>query len=140
MCLRFLCHTLAIATLYASVATSAAQDPPIKSSASVDYVVGAQDVLTITCYDQAELSGKFVVEADGTFTYPMIGRFKAGGLTLRQVEDTLKQRLRDGGYFRNPQMTATIEQYRSQKVFIVGEVRVPGPYPLSGDMSLVEAL
>jgi polysaccharide export outer membrane protein len=96
--------------------------------------------LTITCYDQADLSGRFVVEVDGTFTYPMIGRFKAGGLTLRQVEETLKQRLRDGGYFRNPQVTATVEQYRSQKVFVVGEVRVPGPYPLSGNMSLVEVL
>ena len=45
-----------------------------------DYVVGPQDVLTITSYDQADLSGKFTLEADGTFTYPLIGRVKAGGL------------------------------------------------------------
>jgi len=38
-----------------------------------DYVVGPQDVLTITSYDQADLSGKFTIEADGTFTYPLIG-------------------------------------------------------------------
>src|SRR5437588_504749 len=79
--------------------------PPAVSS----YVVGPQDILTITSYDQADLSGKFSIEADGTFTYPLIGRFRAGGLTLRQVEDGLKARLRDEGYFRNPQVTVSVE-------------------------------
>ena len=66
-------------------------------------------MLTITSYDQADLSGKFTIEADGTFTFPLIGRFKAGGLTLRQVEDGLKKRLKDEGYFRNPQVTVAVE-------------------------------
>ena len=104
-----------------------------------DYVVGPQDVLTITVWDQADLSGKFAVEADGTFTFPLIGRLKAGGLTLREVEQALKQRLADG-FFRNPQVSVAIEQYRSQRIFIVGEVRQPGTYPLTGDMTLIEAL
>jgi len=105
-----------------------------------DYRVGAQDVLTITSYDQADLSGKFTVEADGTFTFPLIGRVKAGGLTLRALEDSLKTRLKDEGFFRNPQVTVAVETYRSQKIYVIGEVRSPGSYPLSGDMSLVEAI
>ena len=64
-----------------------------RGPAVTDYVVGPQDVLTITSYDQADLSGKFSVEADGTFTYPLIGRIRAGGLTLRVVEVGLKSRL-----------------------------------------------
>jgi polysaccharide export outer membrane protein len=113
----------------------AAQTPPIN-----DYVIGAQDVLTITSYDQADLSGKFTVEADGTFSFPMIGRFRAGGSTLRQVETRLKKQLKDEGFFNNPQITVSVETYRSQKIFIVGEVRAPGSYVLSGDMNLIEAL
>src|SRR5262245_9362952 len=88
-----------------------------------DYRVGPQDVLTVTCYDQADLSGKFTVEADGTFTYPYIGRVKAGGLSLRALEDQLKKQLIKEGYFKNPQITVSVETYRSQKVFVVGEVR-----------------
>jgi polysaccharide export outer membrane protein len=107
---------------------------------AANYVVGAQDVLTINCYDQNDLSGKFTVETDGTFTYPMIGRVKAGGLTLRAVETELKRRLVADGYFRNPQITVSVETYKSQKIFVVGEVRTPGTYPLSGEMNLVEAL
>jgi polysaccharide export outer membrane protein len=106
---------------------------------SIDYVVGPQDVLTITVWNQTDLTGKFAVESDGTFTFPLIGRVKAGGLTLRQVEQALKQRLADG-FFRNPQVSAAIEHYRSQRIFIVGEVRQPGTYPLTGDMTLIEAL
>jgi polysaccharide export outer membrane protein len=108
--------------------------------APTDYVVGPQDVLTITSYDQSDLSGRFTLEADGTFSYPLIGRVKAGGLTLRALEEALKKRLKDEGFFKNPQITVAIEAYKSQKVFIVGEVRSPGMYPLSGHMSLVEVL
>jgi polysaccharide biosynthesis/export protein len=105
-----------------------------------DYRVGPQDVLTITSYDQADLSGKFTVETDGTFTFPLIGRVKAGGLTLRGLEESLKTRLKNEGFFRNPQVTVSVETYKSQKVYVIGEVRMPGSYPLSGDMSLVEAI
>jgi polysaccharide export outer membrane protein len=108
--------------------------------AVTDYVVGPQDVLTITSYDQTDLSGKFALEADGTFTYPLIGRVKAGGKTLRQVEAQVKQQLKDDGYFNKPQITVAVETYKSQKIFVVGEVHNPGPYPLSGDMNLVEAI
>lgn len=104
-----------------------------------NYIVGPQDVLAITLFDQQDLSGKYTVEADGTFTFPLIGRVKAGGLTLRDVEQALRTQLLDG-FFKNPQVSVSVEQYRSQRVFVVGEVRAPGPYPLVGDMTLIEAL
>jgi polysaccharide export outer membrane protein len=105
-----------------------------------DYVVGSQDVLNITSQDDPALSGKFTVEADLTFTFPLLGRVRAGGLTLREVESQLQAKLVEGGFFKEPQIMVSIEQYKSQKVFIVGEVRSPGAYALSGDMRLVEAL
>jgi len=121
-----------------SLSTNAAAQPT--AAAATDYVVGPQDVLTITSYDQADMSGKFTVEADGTFTFPMIGRVKAGGLTLRGLEAAIKTQLKDDGYFRNPQITVAVDTYKSQKVFVVGEVRSPGTYPLSGNINLVEVL
>jgi polysaccharide export outer membrane protein len=123
----------------------AAQIPTVRSAAvpdeaSADYVVGPEDVLSITSYDQIDLSGKFAIEADGTLAYPMIGRVKAGGLTMRQVEAELKRRLKSEGFFRDPQLTVAVDQYKSQKIFVVGEVRNPGAYPLSGNVTLIEAL
>src|SRR6266566_3649518 len=130
---------VALASALLVAVSLAAQDSQTLPGAPVtDYVVGPQDVLMITSYDQADLSGKFAVEADGTFTYPLIGRVKAGGLTLRALEGAIRKQLKDDGYFRNPQITVAVETYKSQRVFIVGEVRAPGTYPLSGNTNLVE--
>jgi polysaccharide export outer membrane protein len=137
---RCLIPILSAALLLSLSALSAAQHAPSVPLAATDYIVGPQDVLTITCYNQADLSGKFTVDADGTFNYALIGRVKAGGLTLRSVEAQVKDQLRAGGFFKNPQITVAVEQYRSQRIFVVGEVRSPGAYVLSGDMTLVEAL
>ena len=123
---------LASAVLLAFASVSSGQS-------AADYVIGPQDVLTIQVFDQQDLGGKYTVEADGTFSFPLIGRIKAGGLTLRAFETALKAKLADG-YFKNPQVTVAVEQYRSQRVFVMGEVRQPGPVPLTGGMTLIEAL
>lgn len=104
-----------------------------------NYVIGPQDVLLISIFDQPDLGGKYTVEADGTFSFPLIGRVTAAGRTLREFEQELKKQLADG-FFRNPQVSVAVEQYRSQRVFVVGEVRQPGPVPLTGGMTLIEAL
>jgi polysaccharide biosynthesis/export protein len=111
----------------------------LTAQSGADYVIGAQDVLLIQVFDQQDLGGKYTVEADGTFSFPLVGRVKAGGLTLRGFEGELKRVLSDG-YFRNPQVTVAVEQYRSQRVFVMGEVRQPGPVSLTGGMTLIEAL
>jgi polysaccharide export outer membrane protein len=113
--------------------------PVATAQSAGEYVIGPQDVLAIQVFDQADLGGKYTVETDGTFTFPLIGRITAAGLTLRKFESELKKKLADG-FFTNPQVTVAIEQYRSQRVFVMGEVRVPGPVPLTGGMTLIEAL
>lgn len=106
---------------------------------NTDYVVGPQDVLTVTVFGEAELSGKYTVEQDGTFTFPQLGRVKAGGVTLRALEQELKTKLADG-YLKSPQVAVSIENYRSQRILVMGEVRSPGEYQLNGEMTLLSAL
>lgn len=132
---RILALVLVTSTVVSAQQLPAVPPPPAQQAAS--YVVGPQDVLIITFYDQPELTGTFTVETDGTFTYPLIGR--VGGITLRDVEALLRKELVGRG-FRDPQITVSVEQYRSQKVYVVGEVGTPGACPMSGDMRLVEAL
>jgi polysaccharide biosynthesis/export protein len=111
----------------------------LSAQSATDYVIGPQDVLTIQVFDQADLGGKYTVETDGTFSFPLVGRVHAGGMTLRGFETELKKKLSDG-YFKNPQVTVGVETYRSQRVFVMGEVRSPGPVSLTGGMTLIEAL
>ncbi len=104
-----------------------------------DYTAGPQDVLEITVFGEGEISGKFPIESDGTFNFPLIGRVRGGGQTLRAIERELHDRLADG-YLQNPQISVGIGQFRSQRIFIVGEVGRPGTYPLTAKMTLIEAL
>lgn len=129
----------AVALIASLLLASVVQSQVASDQTTGNYVIGSQDVLSITVWDQPDLSGKFTVEADGSFTFPLIGRVAAGGLTLRDLEGQLRKRLADG-YFKNPQVSVAVEQYRSQRIFVIGEVRSPGTYPLTGNMTLIEAM
>jgi polysaccharide export outer membrane protein len=122
---------LLLAALLQAV-TPTASDPRL-------YVVGPNDILAVTVYNQAQLTGKFAVEADGTFAFPLLGRVMAGGLSVRAVEDKVREGLA-AGFLANPQVSVTIDQYRSQQIFVMGEVRQPGSLPFTGSMTLIEAL
>ena len=104
-----------------------------------DYIVGPNDVLSVNVFDRPELTGKFLVQADGTITYPLLERVKVGGLTMQQVENTLRDQL-GKRYLRNPQVGVTVEQYRSQQIFVMGEVRSPGTLEFTGSMTFIAAL
>lgn len=104
-----------------------------------DYIVGPLDVLTINVWKHADLSGTFRVGAEGSLTFPLLGAVKVGGLSRRDIEQELQRRLADG-FVRDPQVTVGVEEFHSQRVFITGEIREPGAIPLSGPMTLLEAL
>jgi polysaccharide export outer membrane protein len=86
-----------------------------------------------------DMSGKFTIEPYGTITFQLVDKLHAQGKTTRDVEAELKKRLKDG-IFNDPQITVVVEAYVSQRVFIMGEVRTSGSYPMRGDTTLLEAL
>ena len=120
-----------------ALAIAAVQESSIGERAN--YVVGPGDVLAVHVFYEPQLSGNFRVENDGHFGYPFLGRVNAGGKTVAGVATLLKERLSEG-YLRNPQVTVDVEQFRSQSVFVMGEVRTPGKYILSGSITLLDAL
>jgi polysaccharide export outer membrane protein len=67
-----------------------------RAQSAADYVIGPQDVLTIQVFDQADLGGKYTVETDGTFSFPLIGRVQAAGMTLRAFEASSARSWRTG--------------------------------------------
>jgi polysaccharide biosynthesis/export protein len=119
-----------LAVLLASTAAAWAQQA---------YRVGQHDVVKVTVWGQPELSGNFTVDAAGGISLPLIGAVKATGRTVAELEADIRSRYADG-YVRNPQVTIDVAEYKSQRVFVVGEVRSPGAVPLSGSLSLIEAL
>jgi polysaccharide export outer membrane protein len=111
----------------------------VHAASQREYQVGIKDILSVAVWGRPELSGKFDVDAEGTVQLPLIERVKVAGLTLRGVEEAIRDRL-TAGYLRNPQVSVTVEQYRSQRVMVQGAVAQPGAYPLTGETTLLEVL
>jgi len=118
---------------------TALQTAPAAATEPSTYIVGASDVLAITVFNQPQLSGKFAVETDGTLAFPLVGRVPVGGLSIRAVEDEIRRRL-SAGYLTDPRVSVTVEQYHSQQIFVMGEVKQPGSLQFTGAMTLIEAL
>ena len=114
------------------------QAPAVNNNAN-GYVIGSQDQLKITVFDEPDLSTNYRVDTDGMITFPLIGRVPASGMTLNEFQDRLIARLA-AGYIRNPQVRVEVDQYKSQNIFVIGEVRSPGKIVMTGTMSLIEAL
>ena len=104
-----------------------------------NYVLGPNDQFLIRAPRVEEINERpFRIDAEGFINLPLIGRVRAGGLTVQQLEAELVKRLRE--YIVDPQVIITMSQFRSEPVFFVGQFRAPGIYPLQGRRTLVEML
>ena len=118
---------------------AAAATPAPPAQVEADYVVGPQDVLNVRIYGEEKMSGRIRIDNDGSFPFEYLGRIEAEGMTPAQIEAYLTKALGDG-YLRNPQVSVEVVEYRSQSVFVTGEVRAPNKYSLPGNSTLMDVL
>jgi polysaccharide export outer membrane protein len=104
-----------------------------------DYEIGPGDVVHIEVRGQTDLTGDFRVDAEGSISFPILGKIKAAAHTPLELERKLTTLLADG-YLRRPVVTVSVAQYGSQRVYVTGEVQKAGPYGLRADRSLLALL
>ena len=101
------------------------------------YTMDSGDRLRVVVFRHEDLSGEFEVDGTGTFSMPLIGNVDAVGLTARQLEERIAERLRDG-YLVDPQVSIEVLNYRP--FFILGEVNQAGQYPYASGMTVLNAV
>ena len=104
-----------------------------------DYIVGEEDILKINVYDNPDLTTTARVSGDGMIKVPLIGDVKVAGLSTAQISLKISLLLADG-YVLDPHVSVFIEEYRSKKTTILGQVDKPGIYTLSGNTTFLELL
>jgi polysaccharide export outer membrane protein len=129
-----------------SITSQAGQQPPTPSPVTTpdqqlrpDYILGPNDQILLRAFEVDEINEKpFRVESDGSITLPLVGIVKASGLTVQQLENDLTTRFKT--FVKDPHITISLIQFRSEIVFFVGAFQKPGIYALEGQRTLVEML
>jgi polysaccharide export outer membrane protein len=103
-----------------------------------DYVIGVEDVLVINVWHEPEMSRTVSVRPDGKISLPLIGEFDASGLSPKGLQAKLAKQLES--LIKNPDVTVIVQEIRSQKFNILGEVSRPGSYPLNKPMTVLDAI
>ena len=104
-----------------------------------DYQVGPEDQLVIAIYGQEKLSRELRVNGQGEIAMPLVGVVKVGGLTTQEIERRLEEAY-GANYLVDPQVTATVKEFRHQRVSVTGAVPKPGSYEIIGPRTLLEVL
>lgn len=108
---------------------------------STGAVIAPRDKLSVTTVGEPIFSvQQATVDADGTFDFGHLGRIKAGGLTVRQLEEDIKTRLVTGGFLSHPEVTIELIQSATKHVMVNGRVRNPTTVNFAGKMTVMEAL
>jgi polysaccharide biosynthesis/export protein len=117
---------------------SQSSQPPLETLRP-NYILQPNDQIFVHVLEADEINDKlFRVDDDGFINFPTIGRIKAAGLLVEQLEAEMVKRLRE--YIKNPVVSISVTQFRNEPVFFVGLFKSPGIYPLQGGRTLLEML
>jgi len=119
---------------FAMIALALSLSYAIACAEGEEYKIETGDVLTITVYEQPDLTTKARVGPKGDITFPLLGNVDLTGLTVSEAEEKITALLKED-YLVNPQANVFIEEYHPKKVFVMGFVNNPGEYELFRDRS-----
>jgi polysaccharide export outer membrane protein len=111
---------------------------PVRQAGEGEYKIGPQDVVRIDVWKEPDISRTIPVRPDGKISLPLLSDVQAAGLTALQLADSI----RDGykKFINSPQVTVTVTEINSRRVYVSGEVGHPGALPLLPNMTALQAL
>jgi polysaccharide biosynthesis/export protein len=107
-------------------------------SEPAEYILQPGDVVTITVVEHPEFSGKNKIRPDGRINYPVIGEIDVASLTCAQLVQIMQGKL--SSYVNNPVVSISIDEYYSNKIYIIGAVRSPGQFQIYEPIDVVKAI
>ena len=115
----------------ATVSAAAPMLPP-------DYVIGADDVLSVVYWREKDMSAEVTVRPDGKVALPLLNDVAAAGLTPDEFRDRVIEAAKR--FVESPNPTVMVKEVKSRKVFITGQVEKPGSYQLNNPMTVLQLI
>jgi polysaccharide export outer membrane protein len=128
------------AAAFASAQESAKKaDPPAPAAGASDtYKIGPQDMLRIDVWKEPDISRSIPVRPDGKISLPLLNDVQAAGLTSMELAGVIRDGLTK--YITSPQVTVTVTEINSRRVYCTGEVLKPGALSLLPNMTALQAI
>ncbi len=123
-----------------SYSSTDADKKPLPQGPALDseYRLGPGDKLRIEVYKDAQLSQSVQIRPDGKITLPLVGDVEASGRTPIELRDTIAKSLKE--YITTPTVTVIVVEALASQVYVMGEVSHPGPMPIHGPTTVLQAL
>jgi polysaccharide biosynthesis/export protein len=103
-----------------------------------EYILQPGDVISISVVEHPEFSGRHKIRPDGRINYPVIGEIDVASLTCAQLVKIMQGKL--SSYVNNPVVAVSIEDYYSNKIYIIGDVRAAGQYQIYEPIDIIKAI
>jgi polysaccharide biosynthesis/export protein len=118
-------------------------DPPVASGRAgtplgAGYELQPGDVLTVSVWKDADLTGDVLIRPDGGITLPLVGDIEAAGHTVEQIRAEINRRL--GKFVPDPVVTVTVKEALGDLIFVIGKVNRPGQFPIERRIDVMQAL
>jgi polysaccharide biosynthesis/export protein len=110
----------------------------VKKPHDASFVIGNDDLLSINVWKEPDISRSIPVRSDGRISLPLVGELQATGRTPLQLEEDITAKLRS--YIAQPEVTVMVQEIKSQKFNILGQVIKPGSYPLDTATTVLDAI
>lgn len=124
-------------TTFNDHATAAAAAVKVQTPAN-EYVIGPDDVLSVNVWKEPEISRTLPVRPDGNISLPLVGDLVASGRTPAELQNEIRQQLVT--YLSDPEVAVVVQEAKSHKFNIVGEVEKPGSYVMTSPMTVLDAI
>jgi polysaccharide export outer membrane protein len=105
---------------------------------SNSYLIGPGDFLSVDLWNEPALSKQVTVRLDGNISMPLVGDLQAAGFTCTELRDQLTEKYK--GYVEVAEVSVTLVQSLSKKIYILGKINGPGEYPLTKNMTILQAI
>jgi protein involved in polysaccharide export with SLBB domain len=149
----FFRHLLLGAVAFATMSTGCRRPvgaplPPRTTCRNTVIGLGPRDVLTVTVFNEANLTGEYRVGEDGTITFPYLGRVRVTGMQAGELSDMFRSRLGErsqdnpegGNILRDPTVRVEVREINSRRISIFGQVQHPGVFPHQQCITLTQAI
>ena len=116
-----------------------APDTPKLATLETDYRIAPMDTVTIKVFKMPDLSGDYEVDLTGQVSMPLIGNVPAAELTTAQLDERVTERLGEK-YLENPDVSVGVKASTRRSITVDGAVKSPGSFPVTGTMTLMQAV